>query len=187
MKEKLTKDGVLIKYEKDENKSIIGQYVCYTIYDKNDKLLGQRIGVRDIPKLNYEDLFENGKMKFDMRPPKGKEDKEVIQEPLQKLPPKAKETSRKDEDDDIGMKEIKKVEEVEKEKLKAPAHDEHSSLGDGIVESRMLLRITFRGKRKVTSQDLLEYIGKKYTIHGYEISTTIKKVKGEDAKGEARK
>lgn len=178
MQEGLTKDGKKLFYEKNEEKSVIGQYVMYRVFDENNVLLGNRIGVRDLKEFNYDELFDNGTLKPDMReeykarkPVKEEKQKKVV-EPSKPLM-KALDIILRPESTTIAseVKEVVEPEEKEGKKSKKKEVDRawYDQQANGYIESLVTLRVHITGKRKVTVEDILNLIKTKWEVTGYDI------------------
>lgn len=154
MKEIQTKDGIIIKYVKNEEKSVNGVGNVFNIYTKENKLLGQRVGARDLKDIEYESLFAtDGGMIFD---PKGKFSKKEVQKDKKAIKPPLK-------------KETQAVEALSIDKLPT-----------GGYETILKFRLTIKSKRKVTVEELVNCLEKekKWSIVGYEVESKIKPLKG---------
>lgn len=167
MKEYTTKDKVIIKVEKNEEKSIIGQYVAYNIYDGADKLLGLRVGVRDIEELNYADLFEKGLLKFDMRDPNRKKPEKKEKVKQEKVP-----------------KKIEKAENITAETpTEVPAMQqprENNDTPSGFVDTDMTINITIRAKKRINPEDVISYLQARYELYNLHILAQERKTKSKE-------
>lgn len=173
MQDGLTKDGKKLFYEKDEAGSVIGQYVLYNIYDENNQLLGQRIGVRDLSVFNYDELFENGALIRDMREQYKARKPEKVAKPSkvkeQKTEPASAPSNTPGDVPIVNPESNPESEPEETGKKKKVKTSESWGVEDGYIESFITVKVHLKGKRKVHVSDIIELLKTKWEITGYSI------------------
>lgn len=203
MKEVVTLDGVTLTYTKNEQKSVPGVGNVFNIH-KEGTLVGWRVGIADIKKLNYKDLVDasgaliyDAKGKMNAKPKKAK--KEVKPSPeltkalnvIDQIPNTGTGRFKTDKPniantpkpfiDQLRSLEANQDENRVMKGMPMNDADEPTTQTDKLVgggfEIALKFRCTLKTKRRVTVNDVVQYLKKKYDIIGYEVESKVKEVK----------
>lgn len=195
MKEVTTLDGVVLTYTKNEQKSVPGVGNVFNIH-KGGILVGCRVGIADIKKLNYKDLVDasgaliyDAQGKMNAKPKKAK--KEVKPSPeltkalnvIDQIPNTGRFKTDKPKtlvDVPISLLEANQDENRVMQGMPMNDADATTTQTDKLVgggfEIALKFRCTLKTKRRVTVDDVIQYLKKKYDIIGYEVESKVKEV-----------
>lgn len=167
MQEGQTRDGIKLFYEKNEKGSVIGQFVLYDIYDTDNVLLGERIGVRDLVLFDFKELFNSDGMIKDMREEYKKRKPAKVEKPVKEKKIKQEETHNI-EAAKAEVNEETKPKESKSKKKSEPA-ESYESTDDGYIESQISIRLHLKGKRRVSVEQVIDLLKTKWQVDGYDI------------------